>query len=102
MWWALIEEIALRAEEMACEKEMACCVRGYHVYKDIWAVLVCSREPTNAEKNFVVKIHSRKIFSYIFFGMKIFLQQNKSELRYFTIQAVLKYFPRVAGFIHLC
>ena len=26
-----------RAEEMACEKEMACCVRGYHVYEDIWA-----------------------------------------------------------------
>ena len=40
---------------MAChgEKEMACCVRGYHVYKDISAaaigeVLMCSREPTNA------------------------------------------------------
>ena len=48
MWWVLIEEIAPRAEEMACEKEMTCCVRGYHVYKDIWAatigeVLVCSR-----------------------------------------------------------
>ena len=54
VWWALIEEIAPRAEEMACEKEMARCVRGYHVYKDMWAaaigeVLVC-REPTNAEK----------------------------------------------------
>ena len=51
MWWALIEEITPRAEEMACEKEMTC-VRGYHVYKDIWAaaigeVLVCSREPAN-------------------------------------------------------
>ena len=49
MWWALIEEIAQRAEEMAC------CVRGYHVYKDTWAaavgeVLVGSREPTDAEK----------------------------------------------------
>ena len=31
VWWALIEEIALRVEEMACENEMACCVRGYHV-----------------------------------------------------------------------
>ena len=55
MWWALIEEIAPLAEEMACEKEMACCVRGYHVYKDIRAaaigeVLVCSQEPTNAEQ----------------------------------------------------
>jgi len=34
VWWTLIEEIALRAEEMAGEKEMACCVRGYYVYKD--------------------------------------------------------------------
>ena len=47
MWWALIEEMALCAEEMAGEKEIACCVRGYHVYKNIWAtaiweVLVCS------------------------------------------------------------
>jgi len=54
VWCALIEEIATRAEEMACEKEMAgekemaCCVRGYHEDKDIWAaaigeVLVCRR-----------------------------------------------------------
>ena len=32
MWWALIEKIAPRAEEMAGEKEMACCVRSYHGY----------------------------------------------------------------------
>ena len=55
VWWALIEEIAQRAEEMACEKETACCVRGDHDYKDIWAatigeVLVCSQEPTDAQK----------------------------------------------------
>ena len=55
VWWALFEEIAQRAEEMVCEKETACCVRSYHVYKDIWAaaigeVLVCSQEPTNAQK----------------------------------------------------
>ena len=31
MWWTLIEEIAPRAEEMASEKEIACCVRDYHV-----------------------------------------------------------------------
>ena len=54
MWWALFEEIAPCAEDTACEKEMACCVRGYHVYKDTWAaaigeVLVCNREPTNGE-----------------------------------------------------
>ena len=56
---------------MAGEKEIACCVRGYHVYKDIWAtaireVLVCSTEPTNVGTMFVVKLDSRKIFLYVF------------------------------------
>ena len=46
MWWALIEEIAPHAKEMTGEKQMVCCVRGYHIYKSIWAaaigvVLVC-------------------------------------------------------------
>jgi len=55
VWWALIEEIAQRAKKMAGENEIACCVRGYHVYKDIWAaaiweVLVCRTEPTNVGK----------------------------------------------------
>ena len=58
--WALIEEITLRAEDMAGEKDIACCVRG-HVYKAIWAaaiqeVLVCSIEPTNVGKIFVVNL----------------------------------------------
>ena len=66
MWWALIEKIALRAEEMAGEKEIACCVRG-HVYLDIWAaaireVLVCSTEPINIGKIFVVKFIRVKYF----------------------------------------
>ena len=60
VWWALIEKIAPRAEVMACDKEMVCRVRGYHVYKDMWTaaigeVLVCSREPT--QKNFRCKIY---------------------------------------------
>ena len=66
VWWALIEEISPRAEVMAGEKEMACCVRG-HVYLDIWAaaiweVLVCSTEPTNVGKIFVVKFIRVKYF----------------------------------------
>ena len=39
-WWALIEEIAQHAEEMAGGKEIACCVRGDHVYLDIWAAAI--------------------------------------------------------------
>ena len=67
---------------MACEKEVACCVRGYHVYKDIWAaaigeVLVCSREPTNAENFSLLKLYSRKIFSHVFFVRKYFYNEIK-------------------------
>ena len=56
VWCALIEEIAARAKEMAGKKEIACCVRGYHEYKDIEAaatreVLVC-----RCRKNFRCKI----------------------------------------------
>ena len=82
MWWALIEEIAPRAEEMACEKETACCVRGYHVYKDIWAaaigeVLVCSQEPTNAQKIFVVKFIRVKYFRTFSVSENIFATNKK-------------------------
>ena len=67
VWWTLIEEITPRAEEMAGEKEIACCVRGYHIYQDIWAaaiweVLVCSTEPTNIGRIFVVKFICIKYF----------------------------------------
>ena len=37
VWWALIEVIVPCAEEMAGEKEMSSCVRGYHIYEDMWA-----------------------------------------------------------------
>ena len=65
MWWALIEEIAPDAEEMTVEKEMACCVRGYHIYKNIWAaaigeVLMCRRwcvvAGVSSSENFPCKI----------------------------------------------
>ena len=60
VWWALIEEITPHADEMAGEKDIASCVRGYYICKDIWAaaiweVLVCSREPTNVGTIFVIE-----------------------------------------------
>ena len=38
------------ASTMSAEMEIPSCVRGYHVYKDIWVaavgeLLMCSREP---------------------------------------------------------
>ena len=84
MWWALIEEITPHAEVMAGEKEIVCCVRCYHVYKDIWAaaireVLVCSTEPTNI---FVVKFIRIKYFRTFSVYKNIFTTKIK-ELRYF-------------------
>ena len=67
-WWALIEKVAPcamlnRQIEMACrgEKEVTCCVRGYHVYKDIWATAIgeelgCGREPTNMADRYAVAV----------------------------------------------
>ena len=47
------------------EKELACCVRGYHVYKDIWAAAIgeeleCSREPTNMADRYVVAVRNEE------------------------------------------
>ena len=80
MWRALIEEIARRAEEMSGEKEMACYVRGYHVYKDIiYGHQQFGKHGTNQrQKNF----HCRIIFmqnsfrNLHFLRMKIFLQRK--------------------------
>ena len=80
MWWALIEKIA---EEMAGEKKLACCIKGYHVYKDTWAaafgeVLVCSREPTNAaDRNFHCKLTCILAISYVSCIQKYFTTKKK-------------------------
>ena len=86
MWWALIEEIAAPAEEVACVKEMVGCVRGYHVYRDICAgaigeVLVCSRELANVGEILVVKFNSRKKNSCVCCVQK-HLYNEKRKLRY--------------------
>ena len=61
---------------------MACCVRGYHEYKNIEAaatreVLVCGRWCAVVGKNFVVKLYSCKIFSYVFCVRKYFCNEKK-------------------------
>ena len=56
-----IEWIAatIRMTIMSTEMEVPGCVRGYHVYRDRWAVevgelLTCSREPTNVNNRYAV------------------------------------------------
>ena len=54
VWWALIEEIAPCAEEMAGENEMACRVRGYH--SSNWESAGVSSLVCHRRKNFHCKI----------------------------------------------
>ena len=82
VWWGLIAEIAPRAEEIVGEKEIACCVRDYHIYKNIWAaaileVLVCSMEPSNIRKIFVVKLYLHRIFRTFSVYENIFTTKTK-------------------------
>ena len=77
-------EIAPGSEEMAGKKEMACCVGGYHVYKDVWAaaigeVLVCCCWCVIVRKFFIVKLYLRKIFSYTFCVRKYFYREKKAN-----------------------
>ena len=71
---------------MASEMEMPCCVRGYHVYKEVWEaaigeVMECHREPTNA--SFHVLDCSKNFHCIIILMQKIFVrfQQTKIFLR---------------------
>ena len=78
---------------MACEKETACFVRGYHVYKDIWAaaigeVLVCSREPNKSGKIFVVKYIRVKYVCTFSLYKNIFATKYK-QLRYSLLTAYI-------------
>lgn len=48
------------------ESEVACCVRGYHVYQAIWTAvvgeeLVCEREPTNSLDRYAVAVLKNEI-----------------------------------------
>ena len=65
------------------EIEVLSCIRGYHVYKDVWTAavgetLVCQREPENAID---IYIYSSKKFSYIKFETKFIYQRKKGKLR---------------------
>ena len=43
------------------EFEVPCCIRGYHIYRDIWAAIIgeelgCIREPTNVHDRYAVAV----------------------------------------------
>ena len=51
-WWALNKNIFMEHEEFAVEW----CIRGYHIYKEVWAAVIgedlpCERELGNPEDN---------------------------------------------------
>ena len=68
------------------EKETACCVRGYHANKDIWTaaireVLVCSMEPTNVGKIFVIELYIDVKYFRTFSVYKNTCTTKQSELQ---------------------
>ena len=49
------------AASASAEFQITYCVRGYHVYRDIWnasigETLVCEREPTNEKDRYAVAV----------------------------------------------
>ena len=77
MWWALIEEIALHAKEMAGEKEMAYSVRGFIVCKNIWPAPIGEMLVCHCRKKLRCKI------MVYFLCTKMLLQINNSTFRNF-------------------
>ena len=101
MWWALIEEIAPRSEEMADEKEKACWVRGYHVYEGMWAaaigeVLVCRCWCVVGKFEI---IFAENIF-VCFLCTKIFLQRKK-QITVFGLKLVMQIGENCATIVDL-
>ena len=46
---------------MEVERDIPCCVQGYHVYKEIWTAVIgetlsCTREPDNANDRYAVAV----------------------------------------------
>ena len=96
MWWVSIEEIAPRANEIAGEKEMACCVRGYHVYmyEDMLAavnekVLVCRCWCVVGGKIFVVKLFLCKYFGMFSVYENIFTTKKANYSRSSVVTQVI-------------
>ena len=73
---------------------MACCVRGYHEYKDIEAaatreVLVCGRWRAVVGKFFIVKLSCVRVRYFCTFSVyENIFAMKKSELQYSCVHAV--------------
>ena len=72
---------------------MACCVRGYHEYKDIKAaatreVLVCGRWRTVVGKIFAVKLYSVRYFRMFSVYENIFATKKKRITVYFMYRSL--------------
>ena len=55
------EERAERVTAMEESFKRNCCIRGYHIYKEVWEaavgeLLVCEREPENASDQYAVAV----------------------------------------------
>ena len=57
--------------EMPCENEMASCVRGYHIYKDIWAAAIIRCKNYHCKIIFAKKIRTFSVYENVFTTKKV-------------------------------
>ena len=80
--------------KMAAEFRKKLCMRGYHVYNDIWEaavgeMLVCVREPRNAHDSYVVIIRGGKIFAGLIFVVGGTHENfNTTEISAYTVSKI--------------
>ena len=68
--------------------ETPCCVRGYHIYKDIWTaavgeILFCVREPTNASDRYAVAV-TRPALRCVYRIIRSL--RNKINMKFFLVK----------------
>ena len=89
MWCALIEKIRTRAEEMAGEKRWLVVLEattytriyGQQQLGKCWCVII--------GKILVVKLYSRKIFSYVFVYENIFTMKKQITVMQFVLKLLI-------------
>ena len=84
-WTKIFLQVACKLM-MDTEMEMPCCVRGYHVYKEvreaaIGEVFECHRGPINASFDMVdINIRSKNFHCIIIFMQKIFVRFQRAKI----------------------
>ena len=75
------------------EYEIACCVCGYHVYREIWEAavgetLVCEREPQNGKDRYAVAVKKNETIVGHLWSMRVIRTYFSTFKYYFCILCI--------------